>query len=210
MRRTATGLVVLSVLLCCPAAARATIFVQFPFFEMSQNSTVVVPISITANAGEQIHAVDLYLQIADGTSGPFPFVANLDLLTGTIFDAVPSTQFGYGDPWSVENGISTGYKPAYGAYADAVTGPDANVPANGVLAYLTITALNDVPNGFYNVSFAPDDLGPTQIASTPGLLDYVIVGTGFTVAPEPSSIVLGMFSIAALGWLAIRRRRSRK
>jgi hypothetical protein len=209
MRRIATGLVILAALLCCPAAARATIFVQFPFFEMSQNTSVVVPITITADAGEQIHSVDLFLQIEDGMSGPFPFVADIDLLTGTIFDAVPSTQFEYGDPFNVENGISTGYKIAYGAHADALTGPDANVPANGALAYLKITALNDVPTGVYNVSFAPDEVGPTQFASTSGSLDYVILNTLFVVAPEPSSIVLGVFSIAALAWLAIRVRRVR-
>ncbi len=185
------------------------ITITFGHHIWAPNSEATFPILISTDSAEEISAVDLYLEVEDGNTGPLPFATEVDLLNGTIFGAVSSSQAPYGDPWDVENGNSTGYKPAFAVFANATTGPNADVLASGVLAYVTWSNVG-VPAGVYNVGFTSADLGITLVGKTTGLLepgvDY-FVEPGTLGLPEPSSVVLAIFG--ALGLMGWRMRRKR-
>jgi hypothetical protein len=222
MRKQMLGVLASAAFLCVPERAHATIFVSFPDVVMSPTDSLVIPITITTNASEEINAVDLYLQVEDGltfTSGPY--ASFLDMANGpgaTIWDAVSSTQAEYGDPWDTtsdqagDGAGSTGLKPAFAAFATAVSGPDSDVPASGVLAYVTFDTNGAIP-GLYNVFLESDDLGFTLMAKTSGPLElgseYFLDAGTITVVPEPPSVVLGICAAVGLLSLVVHRRRPR-
>jgi hypothetical protein len=225
MQRGVLLFLVVAIVVCAAVPAQAVITVSFGNHTIQQGTSKVIPVTITATEGEELNAADLYLQVEDGNTGPLPFATAIELLTGCIFGAVSSTTSVYNDPWEVYPGdslgdgdSSTGYKPAYAVFTNATSGPNADVPATGTLAFVTFSAeatQGVVPIGDYNVSLTMDDLGDTLLALVTGPLepgvDYFLEpGTITVFIPEPSSVVLGLFAAAGLAAVGIRRCRSRK
>ena len=222
MRKCVLPLLALAMVLCLPMTAHAIITVSFGNYIMAQGDQIVVPITISTDAAEEISAVDLYLQVEDGntfTDGPYASLVDL-LGSGQIFDVVSSSEAAYGDPWDTtsdqagDGAGSTGLKPAFAVFANAPSGINADVPASGVLAYVTFDTNFAAIPGVYNVSFTMDDLGFTLMAKQTGTLendvDYFLVDGQITVTPEPSSVLLGLFAAAGLAAVGVRRYRARR
>jgi hypothetical protein len=220
MRARTSSLLTLAVVLCLPHTVQAVITLSFGNHLLFPNGTVEVPILISTDSNEEINAVDLYLQVEDGMSNAVdgPYAIDIEFLdhptlTDPVFSAVSSSVAAYGDPWEVENGTSTGLKPAYAVFANATSGPSADVPASGVLAYVTFQ-MNAVAAGTYHVSFTSDDLGPTLMAKTTGPLelgvDFFLVDGSFTSIPEPASGLLGAIGAAGAALALALSRRARR
>lgn len=214
MQRRVLPFLVLGILLCAAVPAQAVITVSFGNHTMNQGESKTFAVTVTSEGGDpEISAVDLYIEIGDGNTGPYPFATNVDMLTGTTFSVVSSSQAAYGDPWEVENGTSTGYKPAFAVFANATTAPNGDVPATGDLANITWDSTG-APIGVYQVFLTSQELGDTLVGSLSGLLNindqYFIEAGTIEVIPEPSSIVMGLFAAAGLAAVATRRLRRRK
>jgi hypothetical protein len=226
MRRCAISPFALAILFSIAVPARATITISFGNWEIEPEASLEIPILITTDSADELAAIDLYVTVEDGNTGPAPFATAIRMifhpsLADPIFGAVSSQMVGYDDPWEVfpgdsggNGGSSTGLKPAYAALANASSGPDADVPASGVLAYMTFGTAG-VPAGEYDVGFENPDLGFTVMADIAGVLemnvDYFLVPGTITVVLEPSSIGLCVFAPAGLAAAAgrYRKRRSR-
>jgi hypothetical protein len=216
MQRGVLLFLLVAIVVCAAVPAQAVITVSFGNHDIAQGASKVIPVLISTDASEEVNAVDLYLQVEDADDlGNYPFATAINLLTGTIWAAESSTTSGYSDPWEVEDGSggSTGFKPAYAAFTNATSGPAADVPANGTLAFVTFSAVG-VPFGTYSVSLTMGDLGDTLVAKATGPLElnseYFLLDGTITVIPEPSSVVLGMFAAVGLAAVGIRRYRARK
>jgi hypothetical protein len=108
-------------------------------------------------------------------------------------------------------GSSTGLKSATAVYANATSGPNADVPAEGVLAYVQFSTAG-VPAGVYNVGLENDDLfGASLMVNLAGVMepgrDYFLVPGTITVTPEPSSLMLGLLAAAGVAFVGVRRYR---
>jgi len=117
-------------------------------------------ISIQVTGGESIAGEDFYTQIGDGGSflggtDTKPAFTNVDVLGGTIFS--PSNNGAYGDP----NGTPPGSNAAHPlVWVDGTTTLSGSLPANGLLATLTLdtTGLN---SGTFPLRLSVDGaLGP--------------------------------------------------
>jgi hypothetical protein len=156
-------------------------------------------ISILASgegAADAIAGVDLFLVIGGGTSGPI--ATNFDLIgAGTIFAANNNGQQGFGAE----------YDPPSRDLVGLVTTTSGTVSPNGVLAYVTLDTTG-LTSGDFTLSITNELFGPSVLYATGGASTVLIDGT-LSVVPEPSSVVLGLFGVAGVAAVAIRRRRVR-
>jgi|GEM_PF-2676616 len=154
-------------------------------------------ISILASGdflADALAGVDLFLVIGGGTEGPM--VTNLDLIgAGTIFAASNTGQQDFGAP----------YIPPSREIVGITTTVSGTVNPNGVLAYLTLDTTG-LAAGDYTLSLTSDLIGPSVLYSA-GAAPTVLINGTLSVVPEPSSVVLGLFGIAGVAAIAIRRRR---
>ncbi|MGD9721336.1 MAG: PEP-CTERM sorting domain-containing protein [Pirellulales bacterium] len=208
----------LSAALVCTAAvpAQAIITIHAGNHVMLPNTPgQVIDIMITSDSGDEISGLDLYLMINGADANAYdpstPRITAIDVTgPGTVFGAVPSTTFPYGDPWDVANGTSYGQNVAYGAAPNATSGPSADAPANGVLAHVTVDTTG-VFGGIYPLSLTdPFIFGPTLLSKVTGPLvlgeDYVLVDGMLGSIPEPSSLVLAALGAAGVAVVSLRRR----
>lgn len=146
----------------------------------------VVMIQVTG--GEQVAGEDFFAQIGDGGtflggSDSKPAFTNVDVLSGTVFAA--SNNGAYGDP----NGSPPGSNAAHPLiWVDGTTTVSGTVPANGLLAALTIdtTGLN---SGIFPLllSGVADSLGPfdTTLRNASGDAIPLSIGNGALVIAIP-------------------------
>jgi MYXO-CTERM domain-containing protein len=78
---------------------------------------------------------------------------------------------------------------------------------SGIYATLALDATG-VPAGNYSISLINNPVGPTQLYGSTIPLE-IIDGT-ITVTPEPASVVMGLFALAGLAAVAVRRHRARR
>jgi hypothetical protein len=218
--------VAMTILFSIVVPAQASVTVSFGDWYVQPESSIEIPIMITTDSADEINGVDLYVTVGDGNTGPAPFATAIEMIShlslpDPIFGAVSSTQVTYGDPWEVFpgnsqgfGGSSTGLKSATAVYANATSGPNADVPAEGVLAYVEFSTAG-VPAGVYNVKLENDELfGASLMVNIAGVMepgrDYFLVPGMITVTPEPSSVLLGSFAAVSLSVLCARRYRARQ
>lgn len=218
MQRRVLPFLALGLLLCVASPAMAHLTVTAGNHILNPNQAgQVIPIMISTDASEEISGLDLYLVIngLDG-SADAPNVPHItaEQLTGVgvVFGAVPATQFPYGDPWDVYNGgPSYGQNTAFGAAPNATSGPSADAPATGVLAFITVDTTG-IFFGSWPLSLTdPFIFGPTLLSKITGPVDpagYTLIDGSLNIVPEPSSVVMGLFAAAGLVAVAIRRRRA--
>jgi hypothetical protein len=218
--RTCVPFLALAAVLCLPATAHAVITITFGNHSLN-GGLQTFAVMISSDAGEEINAVDLYVQVEGGDADgmPYPKAVSIDMQgPGTVGSAVSTTQAWYGDPWDTtsdqagDGAGSTGYQPAFAVFANATTGPNGDFPASGVLAYITWDS-SGVPAGVYNVLLWSSDLGDSLVAKTSGPLElgteYHLVPGSFSI-PEPSSALLALLAAAALATVGVRRHRARR
>jgi hypothetical protein len=218
--RKCIPLLVLWAALFLPATAQAVITISFGNHSLS-GGLQTFAVMISSDAGEEINAVDLYVQVegGDADGGVYPKAVSVDMQgPGTVGTAVSTTQAAYGDPWDTisdqagDGAGSTGYQPAFALFANATSGPSSDFPASGVLAYITWDS-SGLAGGVYNVFLSSTDLGDTLVAKTSGPLelgvDYFLIPGSFTI-PEPSSVVLGLVAVAGFAAVCVRRYRRRR
>jgi hypothetical protein len=209
------GVVAFTVALAASAPSWAIIIVQFGNWEMLPTQTLDIPVLISSDTDERISGADLHLHAGAGdivVGATITAVGMLDhaTLPDPVFAAAPSQQVSYGDPWDVANGVSTGLKPAFAAFCNAISGPDADVPVgtSSVLAWLTFET-DDAPPGVYPISLTSPELGATFLTKITGTLeldvDYILIDGQIYIEPEPSSWLLGL--LAAAGVLSLGARR---
>jgi hypothetical protein len=163
--------------------------------------------TLLSGGGGGLQGQTLYISIADEGNGGLgnadpgePKIVSVDSSTGTV--------------WA---GNVNG--PSYAAINDQVTSADQTTVTGTVSAtgkvFTIVIARNGAANGsswalrvFIGV---PDLSGPynSNWSGTSGTVDFQGSNGTFSYAPEPSSIVLGLFAAAGLGAVAIRRRRAR-
>jgi hypothetical protein len=189
--------------LAAPATSTATIIVNAP--SVPEGFVGAFPITISATNGETISGVDFFLAVNEGV-GPAPMVLGLDLNgPGTIFGAAPSSVFSY-DPL---------YDPPtlLAAAQVLLDTPGTNIPASGVLAYVSVDLQSYPTPDIFPASLISNALGASIFYnSQTGPIDAADVqfNTGYWMTgPEPSSFVLAGLAGAALAGVAVRRARKR-
>jgi PEP-CTERM motif len=84
---------------------------------------------------------------------------------------------------------------------------------NGVFLTLTIDTTG-VPAGVYAVSLTDHPFlgitGVFTVLSPPEPIPLEIINGTITVTPEPASLVMGLFAVAGLAAVAVRRHRARR
>jgi hypothetical protein len=137
---------------CCRASLASAAAINAGMHTLAPNMPgQLVQIGVTG--GEAVSGVDLFVQVGDGgtTVGgddTGPKITNLDLVTGTIFAANHTDVFT--DPAPL----------IWGATTTTTTG---TVPANGVLATLTIDTTG-ITTGQFDLILNPAATGPTAFA----------------------------------------------
>ncbi len=208
MQRKVLGLS-LAIVLCLTAVAQAIPTIVVGNHNLLPNTAgQSVPITISGIDPGTVNGAFLSVQIGDGNgvgnTGPsltsFQWSA-----PPTIFNA-PNTpsglnaqtdDFGQGDQLA-NSGVLT------------VSG--FTNQASGLLVTLIVDT-SGINGGVFDLlltgGLIPDFLGDTDILSTE--FENITNGTLTVVPiPEPSSVVLGLFAIAGLGAVAIRKRRARR
>lgn len=150
-------------------------------------------LQIFVTGGDAVQGLNFIMDFNNNTAGG-PIITGIDILTSTIF-AGNNTGQGSGFP-----------PPATKVKATTTTG-GGTVSANGLLATITFSFVG-VPTGTYPIRM-------TAMAATGGGSTTNFAGidanitNGFFAFPEPSSIVLGLFALAGLSAVAVRKRRAR-
>jgi hypothetical protein len=188
-------------LVAFPAIAQATITITVGNHNLLPNTAgQTVDILVSTDASEGVNSMDLSI-IENNFVGGGPVMTALLLDdAATIWAASPSTQFGGIDPPSDTELFNS----------VAVDSTSTNVPLSGVLARIIVDTTG-IPVGSYPLEIGRQDgsIGPTTLFATTGQLSPIIIEGSLNIVPEPSSVVLGMFGVAALGMVVIRRRRIR-
>lgn len=144
---------------------------------------------------------------AGGVDGPA--ITGLDYAAGPSIWVVPNTPAGFipGIPFgdNVDNQFLTG---------DLVTTSGFVTVTGGIFVTLTIDTTGFGPGvwDFDMIGNQTDDAIASNVGDSAFLLGIpqsITDGT-ITIVPEPSSVVLGLFAVAGLGAVAIRKRRARR
>lgn len=185
-----------SIVCCCCAVARAASTVHTGSYFFYENTTDnKVQITGTNDAGDTTAAMNFVVGIGDEHSAGQPLITDVDLLTGTVFEANNTGQFFPSFP-----------PPGY-VVVGAIVTESAAVSTAGLLGTLTIDTTGVAP-GEYDLKLKKDFGAPLvsfNFFTMPALYD---LGT-ITVLPipEPTSLLLGTIALAALGAVAVRRCR---
>jgi PEP-CTERM motif len=206
----------LAVIVCVPAFAQAAITITAGNHILLAN-TAGQPINImlTSTAGSIYSGTDMRTTIAAAGpvithvfGDPAGVITPLAAYSGSVW-ANGSAGIG-GSPDGTAPG-DTGRR-VIGAFA---TPGFSNSSASGIYATLTIDTTGVAP-GVYAFSLSNHPNGATGVILTneetfepENIPDLVLVDGTLTIpqVPEPGSIVLGLFAVAGLATVAIRRRR---
>ena len=157
-------------------------------------------ITLNVSGTDQVGGLDFFLQVADGGPGA---VGNIlapgisgDILTGMIF-ASNNTGLNDGNPGGSNFGNEI--------VLLSTTTNSGTVLANGLLATVTIDT-----TGFFGGSWPLIMTGTAAGDSDLGVPGNLQTIDGSISVPEPTSVVLGLFAVAGLGVVAIRKRRARR
>jgi hypothetical protein len=161
------------------------------------------PIDIFVSGGEQVYGVDLFLQVADGYTGPV--IQNVDILTGTIFDGNNQGEIGQG-PVTPQVWVS-----------GTVTSPQPpeTVAAEGLLAHVLIDT-SGFSSGSWDFKITDTLMGDSTLINNfnPPVMDvrngriYIGQQPPPFIIPEPSMwiVALGLIGLG-IGAGTLRRRR---
>ncbi len=210
----------LAILLCLTAVAQAvpTVVVGNHILQPNMAGQTIqisvsgiVPNATTSPADDSNVNGGLFSFSVDGGGPNYgnpagPIITNMDFLSGPTIWVAPSTPSGIGTPadyYDPSNQLaSSGFLTLSNGFVN-VTG--------GLLVTLTIDTTGFGPgvHGLEMISLALEDqTGVTQFTGGNSVQD--ITNGQITIVPEPSSVVLGLFAVAGLGAVAIRKRRARR
>jgi hypothetical protein len=162
----------------------------------------VVDILISTDASDGVNALDLYLDINGGN----PSAPQFDSFTfgaPAIWAAAATSPSVYGDPYEPP--------PSTLVFASGIFLQNAttDVPASGILARLTVDTTGFFAgDGPWPLRLENGDWGETVMGNSVGVLPFIRQDGEISIVPEPSSLVLTLLAAAALGAVAIRRRRT--
>jgi hypothetical protein len=192
---------ILAAFLTLPAMAQAAVTVTVGNHNLvPETAGQIVDILIAATEGEGLNSMDLSL-IENNLVAGGPVITAIDLVSAaTIWGASPSTQFGGVDPptsTEIFNSV-------------AVNSTSTDVSANGILARLTVDTTGTAVGSYaLEINRQDGSIGPTTMFAVGGEIFPTYINGSLNVVPEPSSIVMGMFAVAGLACVAIRRRARR-
>jgi hypothetical protein len=214
MQRKVFGLS-LAIVLCLTASAQAIPTVVVGNHVLQPNMAgQQIQLSVTGIVPGTVNGFVGAFQIGSGgTAYPGgvdgPSITGIDYAAGPSIWVVPNTPAGFipGTPFG--DGNDTQFLTG-----DLVTTSGFVNVTNGIFVTLTIDT-----TGFFGGVWDFDMLGnqvddaiALWIGNSAFLLDIpqsITDGT-ITIVPEPSSVVLGLFAVAGLGAVAIRKRRARR
>jgi hypothetical protein len=143
--------------------------------------------------------------IFNDTGGAIPG-ANL---AGSIWDGGSA---GIGGSPDGTTSTSTGLRPTASFLTTAVTPQQTD----GIYATLTFDLTPGFSPGIYSISLTAHPDGPTDVFNgldedfEPIPVSELVLVNGAFYVPEPSSFVIGLFAVAGLAAVAVRRHRGRK
>jgi hypothetical protein len=199
----------LAVVACLSAPALAVTTVTagnwiFPAGAVDQ----VIQITSTNNAADVTAGMNFVIQIGDGVAGGKPLLTFVDIITGTIFAANNTGQFNtLPSQLPTPNPFSGQLTNPGFVYTGSVTTAAGTVTTAGLLGTVKVSTVG-VPVGVYPLRLNKTQFPPVQFNFAPTAATR-IDGT-ITVVPEPATVVMGLFAVAGLGAVAIRRRKARK
>jgi hypothetical protein len=167
-----------------------------------------IKITSTNNAADVTAGMNFVVQIDNGVAGAKPIITFVDMITGTPFAGNNTGQFNTlpsqlptPNPFS---GQLT--NPGY-VYTGSVTTASGTVTTAGLLGTIKVSTVGVGP-GVWPLRLNKTAFPPVAFNFAPTAATR-IDGT-ITVVPEPATVVMGLFAVAGLGAVAIRRRRARK
>jgi hypothetical protein len=229
----------LLVVLCAASSAQATGGLSIVVGQHNYSpgtGVVVIPITVTGTA--LVHGTDVTVQLG-GTSATFAPLGSAPpitykgseqynvptpgvgapILSPSMWDAHPNTWVDGTDMSLIPTIPGT---PGYGSHGregtwfaggttfDAVLGVNATInPNNGVEVNLLVNLTGFGP-GTWPLQLRGGVNGPTDFVDINGnFVPTTITDGAVTITPEPTSLVLGLFAVAGLAAMAIRKRRPR-
>ena len=209
MQRKVLGLA-LAIVLCLTASAQAipTIVVGDHLL-LANTPGQLIPINVTGISANEVNGITLSVMINDGGvpygGTPGPIITAMDFDSGPTIWVPPSVPSGHNAPATFfDNQLAS---------ANFLTVSGFVTASSGLVATLTIDT-----TGFYCLGINSLDLVGTALEENVGNTGFIgnitaesiSNGTVGNLCPEPSSVVLGLLSLAVFGVVAIRKRRIRR
>jgi hypothetical protein len=210
MQRKVLGLS-LAILLCLTAVVQAepTVVVGDHIL-LANTAGQNIPISVSGIAANTVNGITLSAMVNDGGTfyggTPGPTITGMDFDSGPTIWVAPNYVAGHAAPATFfDNQLASANFLIIGTALDFL-------PAGGgLVATLTIDTTGFGPGVYSLKLFGPaleDNVNNTDFIGQ-NFLSSITNGT-ITIVPEPSSVVLGLFAVAGLGAVAIRKRRARR
>jgi hypothetical protein len=166
----------------------------------------IVTVTGVAGAGELIQGMNFTIGTGNQGAGQ-PIITAVDIIgVGTVFNGNNTGQFNVVNPVPATVTVYS------------VTTAAGTVSPTGTLGFVTISTVG-VPVGVYALNLKKN-VGFPQPTFSFAPAGFTVVRDDFSTdataviqvvpIPEPASVVLGLFAIAGLGAVVIRRRRARK
>jgi hypothetical protein len=207
MQRKVFGLA-LAVVLCLTASAQAIPTIVVGNHNLLPNTAgQQIPINVTGIGVNEVNGITLSVMTNDGGvpygGTPGPIITAVDDDSGPTIGVPPSVATGHNAPAEFfDNQLYSGNFLTVSGFVTV---------ANGLVATLTIDTTG-FAGGVYDlqlIGFAlEENVGNTGFIGNISA-ESITNGT-ITIVPEPSSVVLGLFAVAGLGAVAIRKRRARR
>jgi len=211
MQRKVLGLT-LALVFCLTAVAQAIPTIVVGNHILAGNTAgQTIQIDVTGITANEVNGITLSVAINNGgvSNGgtPGPIITAVDYDSGPSIWVPPSVPTGHNAPAEFLDANGQFYSGNFLTVSGFVTA------TSGRVATLTISTVGFGP-GVYNLDlvspFLEENSGNTGFI---GNITAESITNGFITilpVPEPSSVVLGMFAVAGLGAVAIRKRRARR
>jgi len=207
MQRKVLGLS-LAIVLCLTAVAQAIPTIVVGNHNLLPNQAgQSVPLLVSGIGANEVNGITLSVMVNDGGIAyggtPGPIITGMDFDSGPTIWVPPSVPSGHNAPATFfDNQLAS---------ANFLTVSGFVTVANGLVATLIIDTTGFGP-GVYDLQllgFAlEENVGNTGFIGN--ITAESITNGTITIVPEPSSVVLGLFAVAGLGAVAIRKRRARR